>query len=301
MFLPLKYKNQKVLSLEEKIVNTPKIAWITDTTSSLNKEFIDKYNIHVIPLQVIINKESYKETIEITEQTFYERMSSEDGTFQTSQASLGDFVELYENLKEEYDFGIAIHASSILSGTFNASKTAAQIAGFKLICIDSKTGSYPLGHMIKQGIELFKQGVEIDDIIKQIEATVNQTKLFVVPSNLDQLHKSGRVSGSQRFIASLFNILPIIAIEDGAANIKEKVRSNKKAISWILNQLVEDSTKHTIKKVAIIHANDLDKAKALENEVKEKLPNVETEILMLIPVAGVHTGVGTVGLSWVCE
>lgn len=92
-------------------MNQSKIAWITDTTASLSKEFIEKHNIHVIPLQVVINQESFKETVDISQEEFYERMKNETGTFQTSQPSIGDFVDLYKKLREEYDVGIAIHAS----------------------------------------------------------------------------------------------------------------------------------------------------------------------------------------------
>jgi DegV family protein with EDD domain len=118
---------------------------------------------------------------------------------------------------------------------------------------------------------------------------------------LDQLKKSGRVSGGQAILASLFNIKPILAIEDGGAKIKDKVRTEKKAIAWLINHLKTDLETKTVRKAAIVHANDIERATALEKLVNETFPEIETEIMMLITVAGVHTGVGTLGLSWVCE
>jgi DegV family protein with EDD domain len=286
---------------EMREMTQPKIAWITDTTASLSKDFIEKYNIHVIPLQVVINQESYKETVDITQEEFYERMKNETGTFQTSQPSIGDFVDLYKSLKEDYDVGIAIHASSILSGTFQTSKMGAEMAEFRLFAIDSRTGSYPLTFMMKKGLKLVEQGVEINAVVRELEAITERTRLFLVPSNLDQLHKSGRVTGGQKILASLLNIKPILSIEDGTAKIKDKVRSEKKAFSWLIEKLMLDKDNHTVNKVAILHAHDEEKAKKLEQLVNEAIPEIETEVLMLITVAGVHTGVGTVGLSWVNE
>jgi DegV family protein with EDD domain len=282
-------------------MNKPKVAWITDTTSSLNKDYSEQFGIHVVPLHLIIDQVSYKETIEITEKDFYERMKNENGKFQTSQPSLGDFVDLYKKLKEEYDFGIAVHASSVLSGTYQTSKMAAEMADFKLYAIDSQTGSYPISFLIKKGIELVGQGHEIEEVITQLEAMREHTRLYLVPSNLDQLHKSGRVSGSQKILASLFSIKPILSIEEGAAKIKDKVRTEKKALCWLVNKLKEDIEKHVVNKVAIVHANDLPRATAFEKFVNETIPEIKTEIMMLITVAGVHTGVGTLGLSWVNE
>jgi DegV family protein with EDD domain len=282
-------------------MNKPKIALITDTTATLSQEFVKKHHIHVIPLHVVINYTFYKETIDITAEDFYERMKNEEGKFQSSQPNIGDIVELYEKLKEEYDFGIAIHASSTLTGTYQTSVMAAEMAGFKLFAIDSHTGSYPLSFLVKRGVELVEKGIDIDEVVSQLNSLREHTRLFLVPSNLDQLHKSGRVSGSQKILASLFNIKPILSIEDGAAKIKDKVRTEKKALAWLVNNLKEDLETKTVKKVAIVHANDREKAEGLEQIINETFPTIETEKLMLITVAGVHTGVGTLGLSWVTE
>ncbi|WP_066253477.1 DegV family protein [Neobacillus drentensis] len=282
-------------------MNTAKIAWITDTTASLSKEFIEQYNIHVVPLHVVINQESYKETIDITQKEFYERMKKEDSKFQTSQPAIGDFVELYTRLKEDYDYGIAIHASSLLSGTFQTSVMAAEMADFKLLAIDSLTGSYPLSFLIKKGIELMEKDLDSSEVVAKLNELRENTRLFLVPSSLDQLRKSGRVSGGQAILASLFNIKPILSIEDGGAKIKDKVRTEKRALAWLLNNLKTDLETKIVKKVAIVHANDSEKAAELEKLVNETFPDIETESMMLITVAGVHTGVGTLGLSWVCE
>ncbi|PEQ94067.1 hypothetical protein CN481_10575 [Bacillus sp. AFS006103] len=282
-------------------MNKAKIAWITDTTASLSNEFIEQYNIHVVPLHLVINQESYRETIDITQKEFYERMKKEDSKFQTSQPSIGDFVELYTRLKEDYDYGIAIHASSLLSGTFQTSVMAAEMADFKLLAIDSLTGSYPLSFLIKKGIELMEQGFDSSEVVAELNVLRENTRLFLVPSSLDQLRKSGRVSGGQAILASLFNIKPILAIEDGGAKIKDKVRTEKRALAWLINNLKTDLETKIVKKAAIVHANDSERAAEFENLVNETFPEIETESMMLITVAGVHTGVGTLGLSWVCE
>lgn len=284
------------------MMSKAKIAWITDTTASLSKEFIEEHHIHVIPLHVVINDKFYKETIDISAQEFYERMQNEEGKFQSSQPSINDFVELYKKLKEDYDCGIAIHASSTLTGTFQASVLAAEMEGFPLLAIDSQTGSYPLSFLIKKGIEFVEQGYKPEEVVSQLEDMRSDTRLYLVPSNLDQLHKSGRVSGGQKILASLFNIKPILSIEDGgAAIIKDKVRTDKKAAAWLIAKLKEDLETKTVREVSIVHANDSKKAAAIEEMIKNTFPNLKTKILMLITVAGVHTGVGTMGLSWVCE
>ncbi|MGM9932823.1 DegV family protein [Pradoshia sp.] len=283
--------------------NQPRIAWITDTTCTLSKEYVEKHELNIIPLQVVIDGVSYKETIDITDAQFYERMATESVSFQSSQPSLGEFVELYEKLKEEYDCGIAFHCSSKLSGTFSTSMMAAEQVGFKLYAIDTRTGSYPHAYLLMKGIEMFNQGYGPDEIYLQIEKMKTNTRLFLIPANLNQLHKSGRVSGSQRLIANLLSIKPILSVEYEGAKIRDKVRTEKRAINYILDLLREDMKTSKISKITVIHAGDEANARKLENYIKEQeeFSSIPTDRMILVPVAGVHTGVGTIGASWICE
>ncbi|MEH6944275.1 DegV family protein, partial [Bacillus sp. JJ722] len=294
-------RDKTIDSLEELEMDQPQVAWITDSTSSLNKEVIERNNIHVVPLNIVINGTSFKETVDMTEEELYIHMKNGKGTFQTSQPSVGEFINLYEKLKKEYDFGFAIHASSKLSGTFNTSVIAAEMVGFPLYGIDSETGSFGLAQLIQKGIRQYEQGLIAEEIVLNLNRLKKNVRLFLIPANLEQLHKSGRVSSSQKLLASLLRIKPILSIEEGKAIIKDKVRSHNKANIWVVNQLKEDYKNHSITKVAILHANNYEKANELEQLVKAELPEIETETIMLISVAGVHTGVQTVGLSWVCE
>src|SRR5699024_12334288 len=68
-----------------------------------------------------------------------------------SQPAFGEFINLYEKLKKEYDYGIAIHASSELTGTYKSSINASKQVGFPVEVIDSKIGAYALGKMISNG------------------------------------------------------------------------------------------------------------------------------------------------------
>lgn len=51
-----------------------KIAWVTDTSAMLDDEFIEKYNMNVLPIVVIFEDGPLRETIDITLGEFYERL-----------------------------------------------------------------------------------------------------------------------------------------------------------------------------------------------------------------------------------
>ena len=41
---------------------TKKIAWITDTAAQLDESFIQKHNVHILPLSVVFDDGAFKET-----------------------------------------------------------------------------------------------------------------------------------------------------------------------------------------------------------------------------------------------
>ena len=51
-----------------------KIGSITDSTSDIPAEIIEKYGIEVLPLQIIYQDQEYRDGIDITAQEVYDRL-----------------------------------------------------------------------------------------------------------------------------------------------------------------------------------------------------------------------------------
>ena len=100
---------------------------------------------------------------------------------------------------------------------------------FKVYPIDSKIGSYPMIKMIEIGNELLEQGHDVEEVVAAIKKVAENAELSFIPANLNQLHKSGRVSGTQAFLSNLLNIKVVITFVHGKPVMKEKVRANKRA------------------------------------------------------------------------
>lgn len=275
-----------------------KIAWITDSTCGLPPEFVEEHNIYVVPLNVIINGVSYKEDIEITKDEFYERLQEPDVEASTSQAALGDFIELYERLKEEYDCGIAVHASAALTGTYNSSVTAAGQTGFPVEVIDSKIGNYALGKMIRNGLALQAEGRSYEEVVARMREYPALAEMYLLPSNLDQLRKSGRVSTGQAIFASLLNINLLLGFDDGKVVVEGKVRSKKRAQRRLFKMVETAVNKYSLDEICVMHAGVMDMAQAWKEEFEKMHEQLKVKIKTLVPVAGVHTGYGTMAVSW---
>ncbi|WP_438310595.1 DegV family protein [Sporosarcina sp. FA9] len=279
---------------------TKKIAWITDTAAQLDDAFIQKYNIHVLPLIVVFPDGSYKEDLDITQKEFYKKLRETKVPTKTSQPPIGEMVSLYEKLQSEgYDAAITLHVSSGISGTFESSQAAAKMTDFKVYSIDSKIGSFPMLKMIERGNEMLKKGSDVEIVVSEIEEMTKNSKLVFVPANLNQLHRSGRVSGTQAFLSQLLNIKIIISFENGKTLMKEKVRANKRAKNNVTEMLRTDIAKSAIPEVAIIHCNNNHDAEIWKQELMVEFPVLKFRVVALSICVGVHAGEGTTGLSWV--
>lgn len=278
-----------------------KYAWITDSASGLSKKFIQENNIFVLPLNVIIDGVSYKEDVDITKDHFYEKLKQKNIDAKTSQPVFGDFIKLFNELKEKYDGGIAVHASSALTGTYQSAKSAAAQTGFPVLAIDSKIGAYPLGQMIKNGIQLVKQGLSYEKIVDALKTYPGKSEMFILPSNLEQLKKSGRVSNAQSIFASLLNIHLLLRVDQGKVVVAEKIRTKTRAKNRLF-QIIENAVnKYQLREICIMHAGVLEKALSWKAELEKMHQRTKVKIETLVPVAGVHTGFGTMAVSWLFD
>jgi DegV family protein with EDD domain len=278
-----------------------KIAWITDTAALLSRKFIKENNIHVLPLNVIFEEGALRETIDMTHEEFYKRLRNAKVHPKTSQPNFGEQVALYEKLKKDgYDCAVAVHTSSKQSGTVTSAPIAAEQAGFKTYAIDAKIGSFPMKKMLEKGMELEKQGIAPEQIVEEIKEIRLRSELSFIPASLENLHKSGRVSGTAMFLSNLLNIKLVISyIDDGTCVVTKKVRADKRAKKEIEQQLDKAAVESGVAQVAIIHCNNEVGAEEWKAELQKDYPATEFIVTPLSAAVGVHAGEGTLGLSWV--
>lgn len=277
-----------------------KIAIITDSASFLDLSYIEKNNIFYLPLVVVFENESLREVFDMTHPEFYEKLKNAKVHPKTSQPNYGEQIELYQKLKDEgYTGAISIHASGALSGTVNSAAMAVKEIGFEAEVIDSKIGSFPMQLMVEKAVEMRDNGSSLKEIGDAVRSLLSKTQLYFMPSSLEQLHKSGRVSGTASMLSNLLNIKLIIGFEPGGkVEMKEKIRSDKKARAKILSILEEtiDTTKP--RRIGIINCNAHQLAEDWKVVLSESYPALSFELVELSAAVGVHAGEGTIGLAW---
>jgi DegV family protein with EDD domain len=275
-----------------------KIAVVTDSTAYIPKELREKWNIHMIPLSVIFDNETYREDIDISAEAFYEEVKHRDLPT-TSMPPIGEFVELFEKLAKEYDEVISIHLSSGISGTFQGAVTAGgMVEGIKVFGFDSEVSAMPQGFYALEAAKIAEQGRSGEEIIARLNEMKKSSKAYFMVDDLSHLQRGGRLSSAQALIGSLLQVKPLLHFEDKKIVPFEKVRTRKKALNRVVELLAQDAGSGGEYRAAVIHANREEEAQEWKSELEAQFPNVEFMLSYFGPVIGTHLGEGSMGMGW---
>ncbi|MCG1023145.1 DegV family protein [Sutcliffiella horikoshii] len=278
-----------------------KIAWVTDSTAYLDEVLKNHPDVYSIPMVVYFEEEEYLDGVTLSLEDFYTKLEASNTPPKTSQPSVGAFVELYTKLAESYDRIISVHLSSHLSGTVSSSTQAGELVEIPVHTVDSKVISFPLSAMVKKGIKAQEEGKTYEEILDYLHDLATKCDIYVLIGSLEQLHRSGRMSGVQKLLGSLLQIKPIIRIENGKLDVAEKVRTHKKALSKIVDFLDEAHAQATIKELFVLHGTNMEDADGLVASLREKYPDIPINPFPLSTAIAVHAGVNTIGIAWYNE
>ena len=275
---------------------------IDDSTCYLPKEYIDKYNISIVSLNVLLNGKSYRE-IDLENDWFYKEMAKSSTIPTSSQPSITDFYNVIETqVKKGHDI-VGIFLSSDMSGTFSTSNLVKEMILEKypnanIVMIDSRSNCMQSGYAILEAAKAASENKSLNEVVSITKHVIENSKFIFVPDTLDYLKKGGRIGGAAALFGSLLQIRPILTIEDGKTTVLNKVRTKKKAVNAIIDTVVEQNSKTPLKGLIVHHINCENEGKELANRLKEKLGIDNIKIQSIGPLIGLHVGPGSIGVAY---
>ena len=201
-----------------------KIGVSVESTSDLGNELLEKFNISVVPFDITLGDNTYKDGEIATYDIF--KYVDETGILPKTNA-INDFgyTEYFEGLKKEYDAIIHICLSSGLSSSCgNAMRAAKEMKN--VFVIDSKSLSTGIGLLALYACDLVQEGFMPEEIAKKVSERVDKLQVSFVIERLDYLYKGGRCNSLQLFGANLLKLRPRIIVKDGKMSADKKYRGN---------------------------------------------------------------------------
>ena len=275
-----------------------KIKIVTDSTVDLTDEVVKELDIHVVPLSISIDGETYLDRVDLSPLSFIEKMKSSKELPKSSQPPAGSFVELYDELGKDGSSVLSIHMTGNMSGTVRSAESAADMSSSDVTVVDSRFISKGLAFQVIEAAKLAKAGKSMQQILEAIEEIRSNTKLFVVVDTLENLVKGGRIGKGRAMIGSLLNIKPIASLEGAEYTPVAKVRSHSQVVKYLTAQFVEDVKGKTIRGVGLVHADGLNLAQSLKTKIIEKTGYDQIDITPTTPIISTHTGIGAIGFMY---
>jgi len=280
-----------------------KVAIVTDTTACIPKEQVEEYAIELVPIELIFEDKVYRDGIDISPTEFYALLRQAKKLPTTSGSLPGPFLEAYCKASQRASGILCITISAKLSGMFNSAQLAIEMAkealpNVVIEVLNCSTAAVGQGLVVLAAAKAAALGKSLTEVVDTARSVMQRVNLFATLDTLYYLVKGGRVPKAAALASSLLKIKPIFTVSDGEAHPVTNARTNPGAMKRILKIMGQKVVKGQPLHAAVMHADVLDRAITLRNQISSRFDCAELFITEFTPVMGVHTGPGVIGVAF---
>ena len=277
-----------------------KVIIISDTTSDLSDELVNRFDIKLVPLYITMGDSTYKDRFEIAPDDIYSNYDKTGQLPKTSAGSVEDHRQMIEKYIGECSGIVYFSISSKMSCNFNNARLAAEEYE-NVYVVDSENLSTGVGLSVLRAAEMAAEGHTAEEIYNEIEKVKKRVDASFVVESLEYLKKGGRCSSVAALGANLLKLRPCIVVRNGEMSVSKKYRGNMKTV---LVQYAEDmlSDLDSIEdgRIFITHAGcDKENIDAVYDLVKSKNKFKEIFITRAGCTVSSHCGYGTLGVLFI--
>lgn len=278
---------------------------ISDSTCDLSKELVEKYNIEILPLHILLGEEEYEDGRSITPDEIYKWSDQHAATPKTSAAGIEQVMDAYRPHLEAGNEIVIFSISSDMSTTYNVMRMAAAEldAEDKVFVIDSANLSTGEGLLVIEAAIMAAEGKSGAEIAEKIEEIKPQVRASFVVDTLTYLHRGGRCSGVAALAGGMLKLHPKIVVEAGKMKPEEKFRGKiSKVVMDYVKSMEEDLKNAKTDRVFITHSGS---DQEIIDSVYDYLEGLGIFKEILITRAGCvvssHCGPGTLGVLYIAS
>lgn len=278
---------------------------VSDSTCDLSQELLQRYDVSILPLHILLGEEEYEDGQDIFPDEIYQWSDKNKTTPKTSAPALDRVMDLLRPYVAEGREIICFAIAESMSTSANVMRIAAEeLEAEKLITvIDSANLSTGIGLLVIEAAIMAQNGKNAQDIVKKMEELKPFVRASFVVDTLTYLYRGGRCSGLAAMAGGALKLHPKIVVEDGAMNPAKKYRGKMKKVLMDYVKDMENELKQAKKdRVFITHSGcDQD----IIREIYQHLDslNIFSEILVTRAggVISSHCGPGTLGVLFISK
>lgn len=276
-----------------------KIRIVSDSTCDLSKELIEKYDITIIPLCIILGEKSYFDGVDITPAEIYKWSDENKTTPKTAGITFDKLDEVVKPLMEQGDDIIYIGISEGMSSTCNTARIYGEDNEYdRFFVVNSENLSTGIGLQVLRAAELRDEGKSAEEIVEEIEGARSLVRASFVVDTLTFLARGGRCTAVTALMANALKLHPEIVVKDGKMGVGRKVRGKPSvAVSAYVDGLMPVLASADPRRVFITHSGS---DREIVEAVRAKLESLSHfEEILETQAGGVissHCGPNTLGV-----
>lgn len=282
------------------------IAIMTDTNCGIMPDEGKQLGIHILPMPVIIDGETFYEGISITSEEFYSRQEA-GADITTSHPSPGDVTAMWTELLKTHDEVVFVPMSSGLSNTCQTALMLSDEDEFKgrVSVVDNRRISVTQAQSVLDAKAMAEAGKTAVQIKAALEAEAMDATIYIAVDTLEYLKKGGRITPAAAAIGSVLKLKPVLTIQGDKLDSFAKTRGMKSAFRTMLDAVKKDIDarlsslrENEILKIGLANTlMDPEKLEAFKTDLQQHFPDMELFYLPLTMSIGTHTGPGALGIG----
>lgn len=269
---------------------------VTDSTNGLPAEVIEKYDVRVVPLQVVIGGRLGADGVDVAPADVAAALRAHVSV-STSRPAPVAFAQAYAQAADDgHDAVVSVHLSAGLSGSCAAAQSAATEAPVPVHVVDSASTAMGLGFPVLAAAEAAAAGASADEVAGAATRAVARTKALFYVHSLDALRRGGRLGQAASLVGSALAVKPLLHVVHGRIAVCEKVRTATKALAR-LEELAIEGLGDAPVDAAVHHLAAAEKAAQLAASLRNSLPGLASLYVSEVgAVLGAHVGLGLLGV-----
>ncbi len=276
---------------------------VADSTCDLSQELIEKYNIQIAPLHIVLGEKEFKDGEEISPDEIYAWADEHEDTPKTSAIGFEDVMEVMKPLVDTQDEMIVFTISGKMSTTVNVFRMVAEELEIedRVNIIDSENLSTGTGLMVIKAAAMVQEGKSRAEICQIIEEMKDKVKASFVVDTLTYLHRGGRCSAVAALAGGVLKLHPRIVVAEGSMSADKKYRGKMdKVILDYVKDMEASMLEADKERVFLTHSG-------CDQEIIDKVYSYLKELnyfeeILITRAGGVissHCGPGTLGVLYV--
>ena len=246
---------------------------ILDSCGELTEEMKASGVFENVPLTIQIDEHHIVDDETLDQADLLKKIADSPNSPKSSCPSPERYMESYAG-EEERVYVVTLSAE--LSGSYNSAVLGMNLYNEEyekkdIYVFNSRTASVGQTLIAQRIYECEEQGMSFDEVVNAVEAYIESQQTYFILECLDTLKKNGRLTGVKALVATALNIKPIMgSTPQGTICQLDKARGIHKALSKMVDRIINDLGDRKEIVLGIAHCNCPDRAEFVKNQLIER-------------------------------